>query len=111
MFMSEVNIGLIYFLKLTFKLANRVAENVFANYIHTEIPTVSVIVRQSQNALNQSEFPKASGLGIVLLFCGLVTETRVMQSYSLKNYFPCPSSFGREFSWYLIFKVEFWYLQ
>lgn len=50
MFMSEVNIVLIYFLKLTFKLANRVAENVFANYIHTEIPTVSVIVRQSQNA-------------------------------------------------------------
>lgn len=46
MYILEVKVVLIYFLKLTFKLANYVAENVFANCIHSEIPTVSVIVSQ-----------------------------------------------------------------
>lgn len=44
MYILEVKIVFIYFYKPTFKLANCVAENVFANCIHTEIPTVSVIV-------------------------------------------------------------------
>lgn len=50
MYILEVKIVLIYLLKLIFKLANYVAESVFANCNHTEIPTVSVIVSQWQNA-------------------------------------------------------------
>lgn len=48
MYILEVKIVFIYFFKLTFKLAEtfNVAENVFANCIHTEVPTVSAIVSQ-----------------------------------------------------------------
>lgn len=46
MYILEVKIVLIYFFKLIFKLANYVAESVFASCTHIEIPTVSLIVSQ-----------------------------------------------------------------